>query len=135
MQPNGLIAAGLVAVGGAAGALARYGVSLWLTRPGVQFPYAILVCNVAGCLCMGALMWWVMQKPGLAPGLRLLLVVGLLGSLTTFSTFGYDTVELAREGRAAQAALNVVANVALGLGGVALGAWGAGMVAQAWRSG
>ncbi|MFG0284484.1 MAG: fluoride efflux transporter CrcB [Phycisphaerales bacterium JB039] len=130
MEPSGLLAAAMVATGGAAGALARYGLSIWLARPDVRFPYAILLCNVGGCLLMGALMWFVMHKPTLAPTLRLLLVVGLLGSLTTFSTFGYDTIELARQGHVAQAIWNVVANVVLGLGAVALGAWAAWMLVR-----
>ena len=123
MEPNGLVAAALVATGGALGALARYGVSAWLARSDVRFPYAILLCNVGGCLLIGVFMWFVMHKPTLAPALRLLLVVGLLGSLTTFSTFGYDTVELVRQGHTAQAVWNVLTNVALGLGAVALGLW------------
>ena len=57
----------------------------------------------------------------LSENARLFLVVGLLGSLTTFSTFGLETVSLWRSGEEALSALSVVANVALGVGGVLLG--------------
>jgi fluoride exporter len=129
MDPKGLAAAGLVAAGGAAGALARHWITMLLTRPGVRFPYGTLVCNIAGCLAIGAIMWFVVRRPALPPAVRLGVVVGLLGSMTTFSTFGYDTVELAREGHAAQAVWNVALNLALGMGAVALGMWGASLVA------
>ena len=131
MEPNGLVTAALVATGGAAGALARYWITVLLTRPGVRFPYGTLVCNAGGCLAIGAIMWCAIHRPGLPPGVRLAVVVGLLGSLTTFSTFGYETIELAREGHGAQAVWNVLANVALGLTAAALGMWAASMAAPA----
>lgn len=131
MEPKGLVAAALVAAGGALGALARYWITPPLARPGVRFPYGILVCNVVGCLAIGVVMWLVIHRPALPPGIRLLVVVGLLGSLTTFSTFGYDTLELVRQGHMGQAVLNVATNVALGLGAVALGLWIASSLAPA----
>ena len=131
MDPKGLAAAALVAAGGALGALARHWITIALTRPGIRFPYGILVCNVAGCLAIGAIMWFVVRRPILPPAVRLGVVVGLLGSLTTFSTFGYDTIELSRQGHTAQAVWNVLANLALGLGAVALGLWTASLVSPA----
>jgi len=56
MEANGLVGAALVAAGGAAGALVRHGITVLLARPGVRFPYGILVCNVAGCLAIGTVM-------------------------------------------------------------------------------
>lgn len=76
-------------------------------------------------------MWFVVRRPVLPPAVRLGVVVGLLGSLTTFSTFGYDTIELARQGHTAQAVWNVIANLALGLGAVALGLWAGSLAAPA----
>jgi CrcB protein len=131
MELKGLVAATLVAAGGAAGALARYWITVRLARPGVRFPYGTLVCNAAGCLAIGAIMWFAIHRPGLPPSVRLAVVVGLLGSLTTFSTFGYETIELAREGHGVQAVWNVLANVTLGLAAAALGMWGASMAAPA----
>lgn len=129
MEASGFVGAALVAAGGATGALTRYGITALLARPGMRFPYGILVCNVAGCLAIGAVMGFVIHRPGFSAGMRLAVVVGLLGSLTTFSTFGYDTIELARQGRLAQAAGNVLANVVLGLGAVAVGMWVASLLA------
>lgn len=131
MDPKGLAAAAIVAAGGALGALARHWITIALARPGGRFPYGTLVCNLAGCLAIGAIMWFVVRRPVLPSAVRLGVVVGLLGSLTTFSTFGYDTVELARQGHSAQAVWNVITNLALGLGAVALGLWTASLAAPA----
>jgi len=109
-----------VAVGGALGACARYAAALALHRPGVSLPWATLAVNVAGCLLAGALLGWG-ERHSLAAPARLFLVTGLLGGFTTFSAFGVETLALWREGRAGLAALNVAANLVLGLGAAALG--------------
>lgn len=116
----------LVAVGGAAGAVARYGVSYAvLALTDRRFPYATLAVNVAGCLLIGLLMQWAVQRASLAAPWRLFLVTGFLGAFTTFSTMGYETFDLLRHGRPDQAILSVAANVALGLPAVWLG-WALG---------
>ncbi|MFN3229294.1 MAG: CrcB family protein [Asticcacaulis sp.] len=88
----------LVAVGGAAGAMGRYGLGLVMARllPGSAFPWATFVANGVGGLLMGVLAGWLVS---LAPGegterLRLLLLVGLLGGFTTFSAYALDLVML-----------------------------------------
>lgn len=110
-----------VALGGSAGAVLRYTLSEWAQRR-VQgnFPAGTLLVNVLGCLVIGALMSLVQaRQEALSANMRLFLSVGLLGSLTTFSTFGYQTFELAEAGEGAQALANVGANLALGLAAVA----------------
>ncbi|MFG0327030.1 MAG: fluoride efflux transporter CrcB [Phycisphaerales bacterium JB037] len=115
---------GLVAAGGAIGALLRFGISSGMVRlVGERFPWGTLLVNAAGCLAIGLIIGWFESRRDLPESVRLLLVVGLLGSLTTFSTFAGDTLVLAREGRLPAAALNIAANLALGFALAALGWW------------
>ena len=110
-----------IGAGGFLGALARYGLVLGVERfTGARFPYGILVVNVVGCLAIGALAGLVELRTEFSPELRAFLAVGLLGSLTTFSTFGLDTVELGRVALV-PALVNVLLNVGLGIGAVLVG--------------
>jgi len=112
----------MVAVGGALGATARYAIHLlWLRHS--TFPLGTLTANLLGCVVIGVLMAISLRRDWLDEGTRLLVVTGLLGSLTTFSTFGYETFDLAQQGKWPVAAANVAANLVLGLAGVAIG-WG-----------
>jgi CrcB protein len=78
------------------------------------FPYGTFLVNLSGCFVIGALAAWLNQGL-LGPGTRLFLMVGLLGGFTTFSSFGYETLALARDGSYLLAGLNVVGQVVLGL--------------------
>lgn len=112
----------VVGLGGFAGAVARYGLSGWaqrLTKGG--FPAGTLAVNVVGCLAIGVFMALVQERQLFDRTTRLLVTTGFLGSLTTFSTFGYETVELLRGGDTRLALLNVGGNVILGVGAVAAG--------------
>lgn len=112
-----------VAFGGAGGALARYGVSVWALSLIPRFPPAgTLIANVVGCLLIGAAMP-LAQHNVLSETNRQLLISGFLGAFTTFSTFGYQTVELFREEQYAAALLNMTANLACGLAAVMVGLW------------
>jgi CrcB protein len=112
-----------VAVGGACGAVARYGVSLWALAIVPRFPPAgTLIANVTGCLLIGVAMT-LAQQGALSEEWRQFVVSGFLGAFTTFSTFGFQTVELVREGRHGAAAFNLAANVVIGIGAVAIGLW------------
>jgi fluoride exporter len=120
-MPQTLINLGLVGAGGALGAMARYGLSglahAWVAR----FPLGTLIVNTTGCLAIGVLMYLVLDRPALSPQARLFLMIGVLGGMTTFSSFGYETLALAREGRLQMALVNITANVVLALGAVWLG--------------
>lgn len=114
-----------VAVGGALGAMARYGVGGWiqsLTRSG--FPWGTLVINVTGSLALGFLVVW-LQATAAAPELRAFLTIGVLGGFTTFSTLSYEAVAMLQDGDLARAAMYALGSLALGLlgalGGAALG--------------
>jgi CrcB protein len=78
-----------VALGGALGSVARYGVSQWMgVREAPQFPWHTFSINVAGCLLIG-LVWALMQKQILDPSLRFFLITGILGGFTTFLPSGW----------------------------------------------
>lgn len=83
----------LVALGGALGAVGRYGVGAVLK--GVSsFPLATLSVNLVGSLLMGLLIGWFSRQPAAQDSLRLFLAVGILGGFTTFSAFSMDMVQL-----------------------------------------
>jgi len=109
-----------VGLGGFLGASARYYLGGWLNdlSPGSLFPYETLVINVSGCLGIGLLAGLAELRGLFSPELRLFLMVGILGGFTTFSTFGYETFQLMRDGEVMAASLNVVLQVVLGLAGV-----------------
>ncbi len=112
-----------VGVGGCVGSVLRYLVSTGMAAAfGSRFPWGTLVVNAVGGLLIGFLLEWEAVR-GLAPQLRLLLVTGLLGGLTTFSAFSHDTVTLLADGRWGLGLWNAALNLSLGFGGVLLGKW------------
>ena len=115
-----LVVAALLAAG-AIGAVIRYALSrAYPVRPG-HLPGGILVVNVVGSGVAGALIGFA-ERAVLAADLRLVLVTGFCGGLTTFSTWCVETIELADGGRWRAAILNVVVTLVLGLG-AAFGAY------------
>lgn len=111
-----------VAVGGAAGALARHGLWLATTRTfGSNFPWGTFVVNVIGCALIGAVFVAIDEHPS-EPTLRALLMTGLLGGFTTFSAFALDAHGLTEAGFPGRAAVYVAASVLLCLGGCWFGA-------------
>lgn len=108
----------LVALGGAVGSVARYGVGMAAARLlGLGYPWGTLIVNVLGGLAMGAL--FVRIGPD-QENLRLLLGVGLLGGFTTFSAFSLETLRLMEQGPA-PAALYIAASLVLSIGACWLG--------------
>lgn len=111
-----------VALGGAAGALLRYAVAQALDppRPGT-FPWHTFAVNVAGSLILGVVLALV---PADDPRhLRPLLAVGFCGGLTTFSTFGYETVALLQARAYGTAAAYAGGSFVLALAAVVIGTW------------
>ena len=109
----------LVAVGGAAGALVRHSSNEFCKRWtmitfGRFIPLSTLLVNVVGSFVIGVLMA-IVRRGQFSEEWRLLLVTGILGALTTFSAFSFETVMLAREDSLGMAALNTLANVAFSL--------------------
>ncbi len=114
----------LIAVAGAAGAVSRYGVGLWAQRQwGSHFAFGTLLVNILGCLLLGFVLELEFQTDLVTQPTKLFLAVGFLGAFTTFSTFGFETLKFLQDGTPHLAALNVGANLVLGLLAVWLG-WG-----------
>ena len=113
--------AGLVMLGGAGGALARYAFQLIALRLGFSSQIAILAVNVSGSFALGLLLSLWLAKTSYPPGFQLLLVVGFLGSFTTFSTLMWESFRLAQNDSVLMALLNLSGSVAAGLAAVALG--------------
>ena len=107
-------------VGGFIGSALRYVVGGWLTRAkgAAAFPWETLVINVAGCLVIGVLAALAETRGLFAGTTRVFVFVGILGGFTTFSTFGYETFQLLREGQVAAATASAAMQVVLGLGAV-----------------
>ncbi len=113
--------AGLVMLGGAGGALARYALQLIALRLGFSSQIGILAVNVSGSFALGLLLSLWLAKTSYPPGFQLLLVVGFLGSFTTFSTLMWESFRLAQNDSVLMALLNLSGSVAAGLAAVALG--------------
>lgn len=112
----------VVGVGGFLGAVARYVVTGWVHRlTGPDFPWGTLAVNLAGCFALGVLMALGEARLAVGPDARLFLGIGALGSLTTFSTFSYETVELLRLSEPGLALGNAAANLLLGCTAVLVG--------------
>ena len=103
-----------IAAGGALGAVMRYGMgSAVQSWSGRGFPFGTLSVNVLGSLLIGVLYVWLVERAALAVEWRLALIVGVLGSFTTFSSFSLETLQLIEKGAAGPAMLNVLLNVSL----------------------
>ena len=112
-----------VIVGGAIGALSRYGVDRVIEqRSDSSFPWSTFVVNVTGCVLVGFLIAAIVDRHSAPEWLRAGLVVGLCGGYTTFSTFAQETLDLIEARDMAFAALSVSGNVVLGVLAVMAGA-------------
>ncbi len=115
LSPLGVAA---VLVAGAVGAVLRYAVSrIFPVRPG-RLPGGVLIANIVGSGIAGAVIG-LAERAALDGELRLILVTGFCGGLTTFSTWAIETVELADGGRWRAAILNVAVTLVLGLAAAA----------------
>ncbi len=113
-----MITALLVALGAAVGAPLRYLTDRYVqARYGTGFPWGTLAVNVAGSFVLGL----VLGLP-LSHGLTALIGTGFCGALTTYSTFSWEALTLARRGERAKAFAYVLVSLLAGLGAAALGA-------------
>jgi CrcB protein len=118
-----------VAVGGALGAVSRYGLDRVIEqRSESSFPWSTFVINVTGCLLVGFLIAALVDRRSAPEWVRAGLVVGFCGGYTTFSTFGQETLDLIEADEVVLAVLNVCASVVVGVLAVLAGAWLARLV-------
>jgi len=100
----------LLALGGALGTLARYGLNGVISERFVTFPLGTMVVNITGCFVIGLLAPLTLRSEW-----RLFLMIGVCGGYTTFSSFGLQTLNLARDGEWLFVALNIIGSNLLGL--------------------
>jgi CrcB protein len=111
----------VIALGGALGAAARYGLARALPHSPGEFPWSTLLTNVAGCLAIGVLLVVVVEHLPTSRLVRPFFGTGLLGGFTTFSTYAVDTRALLAAGRPAVATAYLLGTLVLGLAAVAVG--------------
>ena len=111
-----------IAFGGAGGAMSRYWVMTQTTQwLGKGFPYGTLIVNVVGSLVLGFLSFLFVQKLQVPEALKFAILVGFLGSFTTFSTFSLDVLNAFLAGQSLKALLYIVSSVLSSLMAVYLG--------------
>ncbi|MFB5268040.1 fluoride efflux transporter CrcB [Paenibacillus enshidis] len=111
----------LIGIGGIAGTVLRFGLGKAVSaRLGTAYPWGTWLINISGSLLLGAL-YQLYLAGSLSPALWGMLGVGFCGAYTTFSTFGYETLQLIDSGRSGRAALYVLSSALLGIAGAALG--------------
>jgi CrcB protein len=107
----------LIAIGGALGSIARYGVGSWAAnRLGIRFPYGTLIVNVTACALIGFTMTFLGRHSDLSPAWRFLVPVGFIGAYSTFSTYEWETLVDLRAGAFGIAALYATGSFVAGLG-------------------
>ena len=109
-----------VGAGGFLGSILRYGIGGLMGRfkAGWTFPLETLLINVSGCLILGLLAGLSESRGVFSGTTRAFLFIGVLGGFTTFSTFGYETFQLLRDGQWPAAASSTALQIGLGIGGV-----------------
>ena len=113
----------IVGVGSFAGGVLRYILSVGLSKLGRlwAFPIGIMVINILGCFLIGVLYGYFKSKATTDPVLPVLLMTGVLGGFTTFSTFSFETIQLLQQNEWLKAAFYVVGSVGLGVAACYLG--------------
>lgn len=106
----------LIALGGALGSMARYGVgAIMAGRFGTRFPYGTLVINISACVIIGFSVTFFVRRAGLHQGWFYLIPVGFVGAYSTFSSYEWETISLIRAGAFPIAALYSFGSLILGL--------------------
>ena len=114
----------LVGLGGGIGTIGRYLVQKWVNDVYQQsFPLATFLINITGCFLIGVLYALAEKSNVLSPQARLLLITGLCGGFTTFSTFAFENTVLLRTGDIVTFILYAAGSVIIGILAVYLGSW------------
>lgn len=104
----------LIGMGGFVGALARYGLTVWVMGHGHTLPFGTFSVNLVGCVLFGAGIGFIEARE-MDEQLRAFLFIGILGAFTTFSTFSYEAFELIRSGDVGMAVAYTIGSVVIGL--------------------
>jgi len=105
-----------IALAGLVGTLMRYWLAGFVTRQyGENFPWGTLIVNLIGSFLAGALYHVAEERLLISPTLRTIILIGLLGGFTTFSSYGLQTFTLLRDGQLGLATLNLALSNVLGL--------------------
>ncbi|MBS1817895.1 MAG: fluoride efflux transporter CrcB [Acidobacteria bacterium] len=105
----------LIAIGGAVGSVCRYLVTSAVLRAlGTLFPAGTFAVNVIGCFAFGLITGLAQERVNLTPDMRALLLAGVLGGFTTFSSYMNESVVLVRQGQFLWAGLNLGGQVVTG---------------------
>ena len=110
-----------VALAGALGALARWGLGAWFGHRFPSFPWGTMVINVSGSFILGVMFAVLVERSVGSTTLRVALMTGLMGAYTTFSTFSLEAFRLFEDGATGSAVANIGMSVVLGLLAVWLG--------------
>jgi len=121
-----------IAVGGALGASARYGMAQLITVPPDSFPWATFWTNVTGSLALGVVLGLVLERFPSSRYARAFAATGFLGAYTTYSTFAVETDLLVKDGHAGIAVAYVIASFVAGFAAVFVGMW---LARGRWRPG
>ncbi|MGC1461617.1 MAG: fluoride efflux transporter CrcB [Terracidiphilus sp.] len=117
----------LIALGGAAGSIARYWVGSTIAgRIGARFPYGTFVINITACVIIGFALTFLGKRADLSAAWRYLIPVGFIGAYSTFSTYEWETLSTLRSGAFFLAALYAFGSLLLGLVAV----WGGAVLAD-----
>jgi fluoride exporter len=112
----------LIGFAGALGTIARYQVGLWTGRTlGTGFPFGTLLVNVVGCFLIALIAEIAVSTTLISPTLRLTLMTGFMGGLTTYSSFNYETTRFFQDRAWASGLLNFGVTVAAGFAAGLLG--------------
>lgn len=112
----------IVGLGGFLGASLRYLISIFAAKNlGGNFPYGTLIANILGALLIGFIMEFSMDSALISPNMKLFLTTGIMGGLTTFSTFSYETISMLSNGNMILGIENVILNLGCSLIFVLLG--------------
>ncbi|EGT3616621.1 fluoride efflux transporter CrcB [Clostridium perfringens] len=117
-----LLLALIVGCGGFLGAALRYLISIFAAKNlGANFPYGTLIANILGALLIGFIMEFSMDSALISPNMKLFLTTGIMGGLTPFSTFSYETVSMLNNGHMILGIENVILNLGCSLVFVVIG--------------
>jgi CrcB protein len=123
---------GAIAIGGALGASARYGVAQLVAVSPDSFPWATFWTNITGSFALGVVLALVLERFPPSRYARAFAATGFLGAYTTYSTFAVETDLLVKDGHAVTAMVYAVASLVAGFGAVWLGMW---LARGHWRPG